>query len=490
MERHRRELVSLKNVSVAFNSIPVLKNISLDFYPSEVHTLIGENGAGKSTLMKTIFGITSPSHGEVIFSNHTNPTRISMIHQELMLIPELSVEENIFLGRENSFGFFPWQQKKSIREKCSELLQEFECNFYPEDLVKNISIANQQLVEIIRAVSQNATLILMDEPTSSLTEQELHIFKKLIDKLKKEGVGIIFTSHKMQEVFDLSDKISVLRDGHLISTNFVEDLTQDELISQMVGREIPDFFPSKTNKISDEILNIINLSQDKKKFQQINFTLHRGEILGIAGLVGAGRSEIGMAIAGIDSTYKGEIILNGQKINIKSPKCAIEYGIAYVGEDRKESGFIPDFTISENISLSSLKKIHRFGILQKVKEIEQGKKEIKKFSIKHLFKNQPVAKLSGGNQQKVVLSKVLLTNPEIIILDEPTRGIDVNAKHEIYLLINQLVEDGKSIILISSDLPELIHLSDRVIVISKGKLTATLEKNELNPEKIIHFAMQ
>lgn len=498
MERNGRELVSLKNVSVAFNSIPVLKNISLDFYAGEVHTIIGENGAGKSTLMKVIYGIISPNHGEVIFLHKVRDRQsihqiilsgISMIHQELMLVPELTVEENIFLGQEADFGVLPWKQKNGIRAKCNSLLQEFACTFKATDIIKNLSIANQQLVEIIRAVSQQAKLILMDEPTSSLSDHELTIFTKLVEKLKNEGVGIIFTSHKMQEIFSLSDKISVLRDGEVISTNSVDAISQQELVAEMVGRDLPDFFPARNHHIQEKILEVQYLSHSDKKFNHIHFELHKGEVLGIAGLVGAGRSEVGKAIAGIESNYTGSILLRNEKIKINSPKRGIKLGIGYVGEDRKISGFVPRFSISENISLSSLHAIQHFGRIQKKKEVQKGKEAIKKFSIKHLFDNQPVQQLSGGNQQKVVLAKMLQTKPEIIILDEPTRGIDVHAKHEIYMLINQLVKEGKAIILISSDLPELIHLSDRVLVLSKGKQTATLKKEELNPEKIIHFAM-
>jgi len=499
MERNGRELVSLKNVSVAYNSIPVLKNVSLDFYAGEVHTIIGENGAGKSTLMKVIYGIISPNHGEVIFLQQVRKKQriqdiirsgISMIHQELMLVPELTVEENIFLGQEAEFSIFPWKQKIEIREKCNSLLQEFACTFKATDLIKNLSIANQQLVEIIRAVSQQAKLILMDEPTSSLSDHELTIFTKLIDKLKNEGVGIIFTSHKMQEIFLLSDKISVLRDGEVISTNKVNAISQQELVEAMVGRDIPDFFPIRNQNLQEKILEIKDLSHSKQKFNHIHFDLHKGEILGIAGLVGAGRSAIGRAIAGIESNYSGTILINNKKTPINSPRDSIKAGIGYVGEDRKITGFVPRFSISENVSLSSLQSIQHLGFIQKKKEIEKGKEAINTFSIKYLFDNQPVQQLSGGNQQKVVLAKMLQTNPEIIILDEPTRGIDVHAKHEIYVLINQLVKEGKAIILISSDLPELIHLSDRILVLSKGRQTALLEKEELNPEKVIQFAMK
>jgi ABC-type sugar transport system ATPase subunit len=500
MERHGGELVSLKNVSVAFNSIPVLQEINLDFFPGEVHTIIGENGAGKSTLMKTIFGIISPTKGEVIFLQKSRSNQsihqiiqsgISMIHQELMLIPELSVAENIFLGQENKYaGKYPWQGKNMIRAKCQELLNEFDCHFSPTDLIKNLSIANQQLVEILRAVSQQAKLILMDEPTSSLSENEILIFKHIIDKLKKEGVGMIFTSHKMEEIFRFSDKISVLKDGQLISTNLAKDISQNELVTQMVGKDIPNFFPTRVSQISEEILVVKDLQIPIKKISSIHFTLHKGEILGLAGLVGAGRSEIGMAIAGMLGDYRGDISLKGVPIRLSSPKIALANKIGYVGEDRKSSGFIPEFTIQENISLSSLNRLQTFGMIQKQKEKLQSEKAVKKFSIKRLFENTPVYKLSGGNQQKVVIAKVLENDPEIIILDEPTRGIDVQAKHEIYVLINELISAGKAILLISSDLPELIHLSDRVIVVSKGKQTASLEKNELTPEKIIHFAMQ
>jgi len=487
MEKHRRQLALLKNISVEFNQISILKDVSLEIRAGEIHALVGENGAGKSTLMKTILGIISPTHGEVIFLDKIG---VSMVHQEILLIPELSIAENIFLGREHSFGFFPWQKDKNILLKTIELLDEYDIELDPKTLVKNLSTANQQLVEILKAVSQNSQLILMDEPTSSLSEAEVQKFINVIQKLKTEGVGMIFTSHKMNEIFSLSDHISVLRDGSIVSSNPINQITEKETLRQMVGREIQNYFPERNISIGSEILSVKNLSRKDQKFQNINFELKKGEVLGIAGLMGAGRTELGMVIGGITKNHTGEISLNGSKVNYKSPKDAIREGIGYVGEDRKESGFIPEFTIPQNISLSSLHLFQKFGWIQKEKELKNASSAIQKFNIKHLFKSQTVQKLSGGNQQKVVLAKVLQNDPEIIILDEPTRGIDVQAKFEIYQLMNELLEGGKSILLISSDLPELIHMSDRVLVLSKGKQTAILEKEQIKPEEIIHFAMQ
>ena len=487
MEKHRGQLAQLKNISVEFNHIPILKDISLEIRAGEIHALVGENGAGKSTLMKTILGIISPTHGEVIFLDKIG---VSMIHQEILLIPELSIAENIFLGKEDSFGLFPWQKNKNILQKTVELLKEYEIDLPPKTKVKNLSTANQQLVEIIKAVSQNSQLILMDEPTSSLSDWEVKKFVHVIQKLKNEGVGMIFTSHKMNEIFSLSDRLSVLRDGTIISSQAIEQISEKETLKQMVGRDIQNYFPERKVAVGNEILAIKKLTRNDQKFQNIYFNLKKGEILGIAGLMGAGRTELGMALAGITKNHSGEIHLNGHNVQFASPKDAIQKGIGYVGEDRKESGFIPEFNIAQNISLSSLRHLQKFGWLRIDKEEKNARASIKKYSIKHLFKNQAVKKLSGGNQQKVVLAKVLQNEPEILILDEPTRGIDVQAKFEIYQLMNELLSRGKSILLISSDLPELIHMSDRILVLSKGYQTAILEKDQIKPEEIIHFAMQ
>ena len=496
-EKEDKPILELKSVSVGFSGINVLQKIDLRLFPGEIHALVGENGAGKSTLMKIILGIISPDKGEVIFFDQKRKNQsireimesgISMIHQEIMLVPELSVEENIYLGRENELGFFPWEQKRNLREKVVALLQECQISFDPAEKVKNLSIADQQLVEILRAISQKAKLILMDEPTSSLSEKEVVLFQHLIQQLKEEGVSILFTSHKMEEIFNFADRITVLRDGNLIASNLKHLTNEQELVFQMVGREMNQFFPNRDVSLGSKVLEVKNLTS-KSKFENINFDLHAGEILGIGGLVGAGRTEIGMVLSGLLNKDSGEILLNGQKVEFNRPKAAMQAGIAHVSEDRKENGFIPEFTMQENISLSVLSDFQKWGFISFDEEKEMAGRHIKSLNIKHLSENQKVENLSGGNQQKVVFAKVLQQSPDILILDEPTRGIDVQAKYEIYTLMNQLVAEGKSIILISSDLPELIHLSDRILVVSKGKQTALLEKNQIQADEIMKNAM-
>lgn len=493
-----KPVLELSHVSIAYSGTPILHSVDLSLYPGEIHALVGENGAGKSTLMKTILGIISPDKGEVIFFGQKRQQQslkqimdsgISMIHQELMLIPELSVEENIFLGRENELGFWPWERKKNARLKALELLADCDIPMDPSALVKNLSIAEQQLVEILRAISQQAKLILMDEPTSSLSEKEISLFRRLINKLKNEGVSILFTSHKMEEIFGFSDRISVLRDGYLISSKLRDDSTEQEVVQQMVGREMNQFFPQREVLRGDLCLQVKGLGIPNL-FQDIQFDLHQGEILGLGGLVGAGRTDIGKALAGLLIPQSGEIIWKGQAIKFKNPQDAMKHGIGYVSEDRKEMGFIPEFSVQQNISLSSLLDFQRWGVLNQAKEKEIAKGHISRLKIKSKGPEQAVMNLSGGNQQKVVFGRVLQHVPEVLILDEPTRGIDVQAKFEIYTLMAELSKQGKSIILISSDLPELMHMSDRILVISKGKQTATLHKEETSPAEIMSYAMK
>lgn len=493
-----KPVLELNKVSIAYSGTPILHSIDLSLYPGEIHALVGENGAGKSTLMKTILGIISPDKGEVIFfgqKRHHQSLKqimesgISMIHQELMLIPELSIAENIFLGRENELGFWPWERKKNAQLKTAELLRDCDIPLDPATLVKNLSIAEQQLVEILRAISQRAHLILMDEPTSSLSEKEITLFRRLIHKLKNEGVSILFTSHKMEEIFGFSDRISVLRDGYLISSSNKENCTEQEVVQQMVGREMNQFFPHREVQSGDISLQVKGLGIPGL-FQGIEFDLHQGEILGFGGLVGAGRTDIGKALAGLLIPQEGEIKWKNQLVKFKNPQEAILQGIGYVSEDRKEMGFIPEFSVQHNLTLSSLLDFQRWGILDKSKEKETAEGHVSRMKIKTQGMDQQVMYLSGGNQQKVVFGRVLQHLPEVLILDEPTRGIDVQAKFEIYTLMAELSKQGKSIILISSDLPELMHMSDRILVISKGKQTATLEKEETNPAEIMSYAMK
>ena len=345
-----------------------------------------------------------------------------------------------------------------------------------------------QLIEIAKAISNHAKVIIMDEPTSALSDKECEILFKIINDLKSKGVGIIYISHKIEEIFQISDRITVLRDGQYIATKNTNELDKNSLISLMVGREIENLFSSDSRVPSNAILEVRGITK-KDKFENINFQVHAHEVLGIAGLMGAGRTEIARAIFGLDKIDSGEILLKGHKIEIRSPKDAIEKGIAYVSEDRKALGFIPEMSMIENISLSNLKNYSKGGFIQTKKETKVSSQMADDLKIKAAGLNQKVINLSGGNQQKIVIAKALLTSPDLLILDEPTRGIDIGAKHEIYKLINQLANNGLAVIIISSELPEILGMSDRILVLSKGKQTAILNKQEASQEKIMHYAI-
>ncbi len=474
-----------------------LDNIQFNLQKGEVHALMGENGAGKSTFMKILMGLLKPDSGEIIFEGeilnsnnvHENLLKgISMIHQEILVVPELTVAQNIFLGRETNYR--SWLNDKAINQKAQEILDLIGVKINAQTKIKNLSIAEMQMVEIAKAISNNAKVIIMDEPTSALTVSEVTMLFKIIKDLKVKGVAIIYISHKMDEIYEITDRITVLRDGKYIDTKNTNELDKNALIALMVGREIGNLFPEKEIFKGEKkaILSIKNFST-KGKFEDINFEVHAGEVLGIAGLMGAGRTEIARAIFGLDKYDSGEITLKGNKISIKSPKEAIENGIGYVSEDRKALGFIPALSIKENISLSSLANFSKAWFVNSTDEQEATTQLSNDLKIKSTSMNQKVMTLSGGNQQKVVIGKVLLTSPSLVILDEPTRGIDIGAKFEIYKLINQLTDKGIAVIMISSELPEILGMSDRIMVLSKGKQTALLSKQEATQEKIMQYAV-
>jgi inositol transport system ATP-binding protein len=412
-----------------------------------------------------------------------------MIHQEILVVPELTVAQNIFLGREANYR--NWLNDKAINQNAQELLDLIGVKINAQTKIKHLSIAQMQMVEIAKAISTNAKVIIMDEPTSALSDIEVEILFKIINDLKAKGVAIIYISHKMDEIFKITDRITVFRDGNYIDTKNTKELGKNALIALMVGREIGKLFPEKVTLKCEKkaILTIKNFSK-KGKFENINFEVHAGEVLGIAGLMGAGRTEIARAIFGLDKYDSGEIILKGDEINIKSPKEAIEKGIGYVSEDRKALGFIPEMSINENISLSSLANYSKAWFVNSTNEQEATAQLSNDLKIKSTSINQKVMNLSGGNQQKVVIGKVLLTSPSLVILDEPTRGIDIGAKFEIYKLINQLTDRRIAVIMISSELPEILGMSDRVLVLSKGKQTALLTKQEATQEKIMQYAVE
>lgn len=490
-------ILQVQNLSKSFVGVKALDNVQFDLQKGEIHALVGENGAGKSTFMKILMGLLTPDSGEIIFEGetlkgsnvHENLQKgISMIHQELLVVPELTVAQNIFLGRETNYR--NWLNDKAINQKAQEILDLIGVDINAQTKIKNLSIAEMQMIEIAKAISNNAKVIIMDEPTSALSDKEVAMLFKIIKDLKAKGVAIIYISHKMDEIYEITDRITVLRDGNYIATKNTNELDKNALIALMVGREIENLFSGKEIFKGEKkaILSIKNFST-KGKFKDINFEVHAGEVLGIAGLMGAGRTEIARAIFGLDKYDSGEITLKGNKINIKSPKEAIENGIGYVSEDRKELGFIPAMSIKENISLSSLANFSKAWFVNSTNEHEATIQLSDDLKIKSTSINQKVMNLSGGNQQKVVIGKVLLTSPSLVILDEPTRGIDIGAKFEIYKLINQLTDKGIAVIMISSELPEILGMSDRILVLSKGKQTALLSKQEATQEKIMQYAV-
>jgi inositol transport system ATP-binding protein len=495
-------ILKVSNLSKSFSGVKALDSIHFELKRGEVHALMGENGAGKSTFMKILIGLLAPDSGEIVFegaylknSNVSDTLKrgISMIHQEILIIPELTVAQNIFLGREREVSerkgwASGWLKDTALNEKAAELLQGMGVNIDPKAKMKSLSVAQMQMVEIAKAISNDAKVIIMDEPTSAISDKEVDTLFKIIKDLKAKGVAIIYISHKMDEIFEISDTITVLRDGRYIATKSASELDKQSLISMMVGREIDHMFPESNNIKGDLALSVKGLSK-KDQFTDINFEVRAGEILGFAGLMGAGRTEIARVIFGLDKQDGGEIIIKNKSVTIKNPRQSIENGIGYVSEDRKGLGFIPGMSVKDNTTLASMNR-HRRGIfVDKNSEKASTERMIANLRIKTADINQKVTYLSGGNQQKVVIGKVLLASPEIIILDEPTRGVDVGAKFEIYKLIRNLADKGIAIIMISSELPEILGMSDRILVLSKGKQTAILSKEEATQELIMKYAV-
>ncbi|GAB3538924.1 sugar ABC transporter ATP-binding protein [Spirosoma fluminis] len=491
-------ILTVRGLTKTFSGVKALDTVALNVRKGEVHALMGENGAGKSTLMKILMGLLAPDSGEILLegqelkngSVHEAMKRgISMIHQEIMAVPELTVAQNIFLGRETAGGLFGWLTDKRLNQQARQLLDQMGVSIRPDTRMKYLSVAEMQMVEIAKAISNDAKVIIMDEPTSALSDKEVATLFGLIRDLKQKGVAIIYISHKVDEIFTIADTITVLRDGKYIGIKPATELDIDTLIAMMVGREIDSLFPESTVRNGKEVLSVRSLSR-AGVFSDINFTVHEGEVLGIAGLMGAGRTEIARAIFGLDRITSGEISIKGQPVAIQSPQDAIRHGIGYVSEDRKGWGFIPRLSVKQNITLASLSNHTKGLLLQDKSETEVATKMIADLRIKTAGPDQKVMYLSGGNQQKVVIGKVLLASPDVIILDEPTRGIDIGAKAEIYKLINQLKANGIAIIMISSELPEILGLSDRILVLTKGKQAAVLSKEEATQETILAYAMQ
>ncbi|GHV84257.1 monosaccharide-transporting ATPase [Spirochaetia bacterium] len=486
-------ILSMKGIRKSFSGNEVLHSVPFDLRAGEVHTLMGENGSGKSTLMKILMGIHSPDAGVITLDgkevNFQNPAQalangIAMIHQELSPVMDMEISENIFIGREirDKTGLFV--DIVQARRQAAALLKSFSLPLDPSVKMRELSVGQCQLIEIIKAVSCNARIVIMDEPTSAITEKETEILFEQIKRLKNENVSIVYISHKMEEIFKISDRITVLRDGNYIGTNDAGKIDSAALIKMMVGRELTDVFPKTNVPMGDVILKVDNIKQGSK-LNGVSFELRRGEILGVAGLVGAGRSELAETIFGIRKKESGTVTLNGDELHITHPKDAVKRKMAMITEDRKLTGLNLIASIVHNITIVSIKKLTRYGLLNRRLETECAKAFSKRLRINSKNLNAQAQSLSGGNQQKVVVAKWLVGNPDIIIMDEPTRGIDVGAKRDIYLLMGELAGQGKAIIMISSEMPELIGICDRIIVLSEGKLTGEFNRLEFSQEEIM-----
>lgn len=486
--------LQLNHITKTYPGVAALSDVTLHFNKGEVHALVGENGAGKSTLIKTCTGAVVPDSGRIVVDGKEfaamNPKLaeeqgIAVIYQEFNLVGELSVAENIFLGRAIRKGIVI--DRKAMVKESRLIFQQFDINIDPEALVSSLTVGYQQIVEIAKAISQNAKILIMDEPSAPLTKTEVERMYLIVDKLKSKGVTIIYISHRMDEIFRLTDRVTVMRDGHMVKTMNTSDTNLDELVKLMVGRELKETYPAREPCIKDEVL-LECKDLCGNGLSNISFQIKRGEVLGFAGLIGSGRTELAQLIFGVVPKTSGQIFFKGKEISPKSPRAAIDYGIALVPEDRKKQGALLAIDIKGNISMAILKRISKFFVVDRKKERKIAEEYKESIRIKTPNLEQKVKNLSGGNQQKVIIAKWLASNPDLIIFDEPTRGIDVGAKYEIYKLVNTLVESGKTILMISSEMEEVMGMSDRIIVLSEGRMSGFLNKNEFNQEAIMSLA--
>lgn len=488
-----QNIIQVTDLSKRFGGVQALKGISLDVREGEVHALVGENGAGKSTLMNVIGGIVQRDSGDVVYKGQpvqfANPTEslkagIAIIHQELAMLPTLNVMDNMFMGRmEARGGLLSWRKMEKLTQ---QYLSQIGLELDPYSIVRELSISQSQLIEIAKAVSMDANLIIMDEPNSSLSESETERLFQVIEQLKNNNVAVIYVSHKINEVLEISDRISVLRDGEFIGTVEKENTSADSIIEMMVGRKVQIETQVSSAQTDIPLLQAENLSGDG--FEKISFTLHRGEILGFAGLVGAGRSEVARAIFGDRSIHSGKLLLDGKPVQFRLPQDAIKAGLAMVQEDRKVLSLFMDMPILYNISMAQLPQMAKSGFINSKAERQAANKFVERLNIKLSEVQAPVSSLSGGNQQKTVLARWLASNPQVLILDEPTHGVDVGAKSEIYQLMRNLAEEGIGILLISSELPEVMAMSDRIVVMREGRLAGILEHSEITENKIMALA--
>lgn len=489
--KDRDILLRMEGISKSFPGVKALSDFSMDVYKGEVLSLMGGNGAGKSTLMKILSGAYRKDSGTIVFDGVTteigNPRvaedlGISIIYQELNLLPSLTVAENIYIGRhpKTKTGNVAWRK---MNRMAQEHLDALGIDLKAEDPVGTLSIARQQMVEIVKAVSRDSKLVIMDEPTSSLTDKEIKVLFQIIRTLKKKGVSIIFITHRLDEIFEISDRVTIMRDGQFVDTKDIKDITKAELITKMIGREMSKQFPERDVEIGEELLRVEDLS-DGVKVSDISFTLHKGEVLGFAGLVGSGRTETMHTIFGSRKRKKGRVYLHGKQIDTSTPKKSIRNGIGLLTENRKTEGLVLPISVRENVVMVALDKVLSGGNIDRRKETKYSNDYVDALNIKTPSIEQKVMYLSGGNQQKVVLSKWLMSDSEVIIMDEPTRGIDVGAKKEIYDIINDMASQGKGIIVVSSESEEVMGICDRIIVMCEGRITGELKKEEFSQERI------
>ena len=488
-------ILELKHITKLYPGVVALNDVSLEVRRGEILALVGENGAGKSTLIKTCSGAITPTQGEIVingksFTGMTPQTSeqngIGVIYQEFNLVGDLSVAENIFLGRAIRKGMVI--DLKAMERESKKILDSLNIKINPKTLVKTLSVGYQQMVEIAKAVSQNAKLLIMDEPSAPLTSAEVEAMFAIVDKLKAGGVSIIYILHRLDEIFRLADRITILRDGQYVTTLNTDETNKDELVKYMVGRQLTEVYPKRDEIcVKDEVIfEAVNVSGNGDK--NISFKIHRGEVLGLGGLVGAGRTEFAELMFGMRPKTAGKFIFKGKEISPKTPKDAIELGIGLVPEDRKKEGALLGMSIRCNINMPIYQRISKGTVINEKKEEEIAQTYRKEISIKTPTLDQLVKNLSGGNQQKVILAKWLAADSELLIFDEPTRGIDVGAKQEIYTLINHLVEQGKTVLMISSEMEELMGMSDRILILAEGNMTGELNKSEFNQERIMQLA--
>lgn len=487
--------IEMRGIDKLFGSNQVLKQAGFTLESGEVHALMGENGAGKSTLMKILTGVYTKDAGTVLVDgkevNYKNPQEaekagIVFIYQELNVMFDLTVEENLFMGKE-IHGKFGICDKKAMQKKAQEALNILGVNISPKTVMAELSVGQQQMVEICKALMADAKVIIMDEPTAALTQSETVALFKVIESLRKKGVSMVYISHRMEEIFELCDRITVLRDGSYIGVKNIPETNMNEIVKMMIGREIGERYPSRNVKIGKEVLKVKELTR-KGTFHDVNFSVRAGEVLGVSGLMGAGRTEIMQAIFGNLSYESGTIEIDGKEVKISNPRQAMEHGIGFITEDRKTEGLMLDKSIRENISLCNLRRISKSSVISREAEKNMVAEAIKDLHIKCFGSYHECNNLSGGNQQKVVLAKWILTNPKILILDEPTRGVDIGAKKEIYSIINKLAAQGVAIIMVSSELPEVLGMSDNIMVVREGEVRGIISYGEANQERVMTLA--